>query len=91
MATTQREILALYEKHTGTTWEVEHIDTADLERETNEELARGDYSRIHRLVYRACFGEGYGGEFLEDSNYLLGLPKLDAKEFEDLVKRTLML
>lgn len=89
VVTTQREMLALYEEHTGTKWEVEHIDTAALERETNEQLARGDYSRIHHLVYRACFGEGYGSEFLEDSNDLLGLPKLDVKEFEDLVKRTL--
>lgn len=82
-------MLALYEEYTGTKWEVEYMDTADLEKETNEKLARGDYSTIYNLVYRACFGEGYGGEFLEDSNELLGLPKLDAKQFEALVKGTL--
>lgn len=89
VVTTQREMLALYERYTGTKWEVEHMDTADLEKETNEKLARGDYSTIYNLVYRACFGEGYGGEFLEDNNDLLRLPKLDAKEFEALVKGTL--
>lgn len=87
--TTQLEMLAVFEKLTGTKWEVEHKDTAEVERKVNEDLAKGDYSTISGLLYRVAFGEGYGGEFLEDSNELLGIPKLDKQGFEDVLKSTL--
>lgn len=89
LVTTQLEMLALYEKFTGTKWEVEYKETAELERRVNEDIAKGDYSTVGGLIYRAAFGEGYGGEFLEDSNELLGIPKLDKKGLEDVIKGTL--
>lgn len=90
VVTTQSELVALYEKHQGAKWEIEHVDTAELERETNKKLADNDYTTVYNLIFRAAFGEGYGGEFKEDSNDLLGLPKLlDAKGLEDVVKSTL--
>lgn len=89
ITTTQLEMLALYEKFTGAKWEVEHKETAELEREVNEDIAKGDYSTIGGLIYRAAFGEGYGGEFLEDSNELLGIQRLDKKGLEDVIKGTL--
>lgn len=65
------------------------MDTATLLQETNEKLAKGDYSTIYYQIYSACYAEGYGSEFVQDSNEVLGVKKLDAKGLEEVIKSTL--
>lgn len=65
------------------------MDTATLLQETNEKLAKGDYSTIHHQIYSACYAEGYGSVFTQDSNEVLGVKKLDAKGLEEVIRSTL--
>lgn len=83
------DILAIYEKLTGSKWEVEEKDTAEAERAANAKAAQGDFSTIHHVLYRYIFAEGYGGEFKDTHNGLLGIKVMDKEEIEAVVKSTL--
>lgn len=85
---TQRQILAIYEKLSGSKWEVEEKDTAEVENATNAKLAAGDFSTIFHLLYRAIYGEGYGGEFKKVDNELFGIKVLGKAGVEEIVKST---
>lgn len=87
-AVKQRDILAIYERLTGSKWEIEEKDTAELEKAANAKLAKGDPSSMYDLVIRSIFGEGYGGEFKDLSNELLGIKLFDKAEIEEVVKST---
>ncbi|KAI5852794.1 hypothetical protein DFP73DRAFT_506296 [Morchella snyderi] len=84
--TTQRELLALFEKHTGVKWAIEEKSTADVEKEVNAKLAKGDYSTIWQLIYRSVWGYGYGGKFEDVKNEELGIKELSEQEIEELIK-----
>lgn len=88
-AVKQLDILAIYERLTGSKWETEHKDTAELEKAANAKLAQGDSSTIYHLIYRGVFGEGYGGEFKDVDNEIVGVKLLNEAEIEEVVKSTL--
>lgn len=88
-AVKQRDILAIYERLTGSKWETEHKDTAKLEEAANLRLAQGDSSTIYHLVYRGIFGEGYGGEYKNVDNEIVGVKVLDEAGIEEVIKNTL--
>lgn len=84
-----RDLLAIYEKLTGSKWEVEEKDTAEVEKASNAKIAQGDFSTIYHVLYRCIFAEGYGGEFEDVDNELLGIKLLDQAGVEAIVKSTL--
>lgn len=88
LVTTQREILAIAEKLAlGRTWTPVDVSTADMEIAAQGKYEKGmvDLGASMGFLIRAVFGDGYGGEFEEVDNHLLGiLLKTDA-ELEELV------
>lgn len=68
---------------------MEEKSTEELEKATNEKLAKGDRSTIHNLLFRCSYAEGYGNKFKDLSNGILGLPQLDVEGLEEVLKSTL--
>lgn len=71
-----------------TKWEPIEVSTAEVEKSSNESLAKGEVNQGVMFGYlnRAVFGEGYGGQFQKDDNALLGLPYKSDAEIEALLK-----
>lgn len=74
-------------------WEIQNVDTEKLEMETYEALAGPAEKRNPHLYYnflfRAIFGEGYGGELTEVDNELLGVTMMSDGEVKKLVQDSL--
>ncbi|OBT68696.1 hypothetical protein VE03_01820 [Pseudogymnoascus sp. 23342-1-I1] len=86
--TTQREILGIAEKLTpGRKWTPVDVSSADLEAVSQQKFAEGkmDLGALMGFLIRAVFAEGYGGEFVEVDNELLGIPLKTEAELEELV------
>ena len=82
---TQKQLAQL----AGKKWEAPNVDTAVLEKESYAELGKEqpDFtSAMYGFLKRAVWGEGYGGEFTEVDNELLGIKMMSEKELEDVVK-----
>jgi uncharacterized protein YbjT (DUF2867 family) len=85
---TLKQLVAIYEKILGVKIETTVVSTADVERKANEKIAKGDFSGFVETLYRAIFGEGYGGDFEgRVSNELVGVQLLDEAGLEELVKK----
>ncbi|KFY64888.1 hypothetical protein V496_02963 [Pseudogymnoascus sp. VKM F-4515 (FW-2607)] len=86
--TTQREILGIAEKlKPERKWATVDVSTADMEAASQEKFAEGkvDLGALMGFLIRAVFAEGYGGEFEEVDNELLGIPLKTDAELEELV------
>lgn len=92
LVTTQRKILAIAQKaKPDFTWTPIDVSTADMETMAREKYANGmiDLDASVGFLCRSVFGEGYGGEFHEVDNELLGMPfKVDAN-LEELIRGVL--
>lgn len=68
-----------------------HVQTAEIEKASNEKLAKWDYSEEVLVPYFfvGIFGEVYGSLFAKDDNKLLGVPGKSEKEVEDIVAAVL--
>lgn len=88
IVTTQRKILDIAEKLApGRKWTPVPVSTADLEDASQANYAKGkvDLGSLMGMLIRVIFGEGYGGEFEEVDNELLGIPLKTDAELEELV------
>lgn len=86
--TTQREILGIAEKlKPERKWAPVDVSTADMEAASQGKFAEGkmDLGALMGFLIRAVFAEGYGGEFEEVDNELLGIPLKTDAELEELV------
>lgn len=86
---TQRKILTLARKIAPEKrWEPVDVSTEDAEAESREKYARGmiDMESSMGFLCRAIFGEGYGAEFQEVDNELLGIGFKSEAELEELVR-----
>lgn len=87
--TTQNQLISLAKKFVGEDgWEISNVKSADLEKSSNEALAKGDMSPgvWVNYIYRSIFGEGFGSEFTKVDNELVGIKGLDEKGLEALMK-----
>ncbi|KNG80512.1 oxidoreductase CipA-like protein [Aspergillus nomiae NRRL 13137] len=92
LVTTQRQIYTIVQKLApGRKWNPVDVSTAELEAKAREEWAKGntDLRSIVGLLCRAVFAEGYGGEFKEVDNELLGLGLKTEAGLEEVVKAVL--
>jgi nucleoside-diphosphate-sugar epimerase len=83
----QNQLVALASALTpGEEWKITKVDTAALEKECNEKLAKGevDGKVMFGFVKRAIFGAGYGGKFEYDHNQVLGIKGLTRPDLEEL-------
>lgn len=86
---TQNELIAMARKIDPTaTWDIRYASTHDLEKEAHERWNNGDHSPevVEKFINRAFLGKGYGGQFPETDNELLGIEELDKRELEELVR-----
>ncbi|RDW95081.1 hypothetical protein BP5796_00844 [Coleophoma crateriformis] len=86
---TQNQLIAAAQKADPSgQWEITDSASAALEQEGLAALAQGDYSMgtLSKLIYRAIYGQGYGGHYTTTDNALLGIKELDAAGVEALVR-----
>lgn len=75
----QNEILAVFEKATGSQWTVEKVDSEEAGRKATEGFKNGDYSTIPDLIRTVFLASSELGnwEKIGLSNDVLGLQKED--------------
>lgn len=89
---TQNQLISVAREIDGSgEWKIEHTNTASDEKEALASLAKGqtDEGVILKLLFRAVYGEGYGGRIENDDNELLGVEGLDAEGLKAVVKAAL--
>lgn len=89
---TQNKILSIARKLASERkWNPVVMKTADMEAESRDNYAKGVISLHSSLgfLYRAAFGEGYGGEFQHVDNELIGTGFKTDTDLEELVKAAL--
>lgn len=82
--TTQKKLVALGEKLTGSKFDVKTVKTAELESAAYVELGKEspDPNLWFSFIKRAVWGEGFGGDFKKTDNALLGIKGLSESEIE---------
>ncbi|KAI8244535.1 Oxidoreductase BOA1 [Colletotrichum sp. SAR 10_99] len=89
---TQRQIIAVAKEiDPSGSWTIQESQTAIEEQEALTGLKSGqvDIGVISKYLFRAIFGEGYGGKFDKVDNELLGVEGLDANGLRDVVRYVL--
>lgn len=79
----QNQILASFEKATGSKWEVVRVDADEQRKAGQAKMASGDFSGAMSLIRYINTVEGHGGNYAtysESSNELLFLPKPNLDE-----------
>lgn len=74
----QNQVLACFEKATGTKWEATHVDAEEEKRTGFEKMSKGDFSGAMSLIRYINCVDGHGGNYIEyrkSANGLLSLPK----------------
>lgn len=76
------EIIKTIEELTGTTYTVNKVSSADLQKLGEEKLSKGDYSAFGPLVTAWNYADGAGKGLTPETsaNELLGLKEEDLKE-----------
>lgn len=92
LVTTQRKMLAIAQKVApDCKWTPSDVSTADMEIMARDKYANGmvDLAASMGFFCRSVFGEGYGGEFQEVDNELLGIPLKTDADLEELIRGVL--
>ena len=85
---TQLQLARIAEKVTGKKWDAKVVSTADLEKAAYEELKKPAPNMLvlFGFIFRAIWGEGYGGEFKKVDNEWLGIDLMSEADIEATVK-----
>jgi len=84
---TQNELLGLAQQLTpGENWEVNQVSTADLAKESLEEIHKKEVTPKTMLGFlkRAMFAPGYGNHFEHVHNSILGIREMTGPDLEEL-------
>ncbi|KFX89504.1 hypothetical protein V490_06979 [Pseudogymnoascus sp. VKM F-3557] len=90
---TQNEAVEIGKKLVGEEgWVVTNVKSADLEADAWADLKAQKFDGPVWLnfIYRAIFGDGYGGQFEGKDNALLGVPTFGREDFEKTLKGALL-
>lgn len=93
LVTTQRKILDLARGIApDRKWNPVDASTKDMEAVAREKYAKGQFDLKSSMGFfcRSVFGEGYGAEFEEIDNELLGIPLKTEKDLEELLRTVLV-
>ncbi|KAJ5956852.1 hypothetical protein N7501_011131 [Penicillium viridicatum] len=88
LVTTQRKMLAIAQKVApDRKWTPTDVSTSDMETMARDKYANGaiDMEASMGFFCRSVFGEGYGGEFQEVDNKLLGISLKTDADMEELM------
>lgn len=89
---TQKQLLELAKKALpGKEWRTVDVDTKDVERSSNEGLAKGEFTAevMYGYLYIAVFRDGMANSFEKLDNELLGIKGMTDAEVEAAVKEVL--
>ncbi|OBT70354.1 hypothetical protein VE03_00302 [Pseudogymnoascus sp. 23342-1-I1] len=89
---TQNEAVEIGKRLVGEEgWVVTHAKSADLEAEAWADLKaqKFDGGLWIKFIYKAIFGEGYGGSYEGKDNALLGVPTFSKEDLEKAIKEAL--
>lgn len=92
LITTQQKMLAIAQKVApDRTWTPIDASTADMETMARDKYANGmvDLRASMGFFCRSVFAEGYGGEFQEVDNKLLGIPLKTDADLEEAIRKVL--
>ncbi|OQE26414.1 hypothetical protein PENSTE_c005G03273 [Penicillium steckii] len=92
LVTTQNEMLAIAQKvKPEITWTTKNVSTAEMEDMAQQKYASGSMDLVASVGFfcRSVYAEGYGGEFKEVDNDLLGIPLKSKADLEVLIKDVL--
>lgn len=92
LVTTQNEMLAIAQKvKPEITWTTKNVSTAEMEDMAQQKYASGSMDLVASVGFfcRSVYAEGYGGEFKEVDNDLLGIPLKSKADLEVLIKNVL--
>ncbi len=84
----QNELLALAQQLTpGEKWDVKHVSTADLEKESLEQIQKKQVTpaTMLGLIKRAIFAPEFGGKFEHVHNSVLGIKGMTEPDLEELI------
>lgn len=72
-------------------WEPVSVNTVDIEKSSNEGIARGEFTFpvMVGYLFRGIFGEGFGNKFEKDDNALLGITGKTEADVEAIFKTVL--
>lgn len=85
---TQNQLLGLAQSLTpGENWEIKQVNTADLEKESLEQIEKKEVTPITMigLIKRTIFAPGYGTAFEHVHNSVLGIRGVTGPDLEELV------
>jgi hypothetical protein len=96
--TTQNDVLRLLEKHSGSTFTVQHVDGADVARDGNVRAAKSvpsfrptgnlEYADgVSETVFAAIYGNGNLNHFSQTKGLWNDALGLESEDLEDTVKR----
>lgn len=89
LVTTQRQMLQIAKKLAPTRqWETVYADTAEMEAAALEKYSRGEMDLFSSMGFfcRSVFGQGYGGEFSQVDNELLGISLKNEADLENVIR-----
>lgn len=92
LITTQNEMLAVARSvKPEIIWTPKNVSTAEMETMAQQKYASGSMDLVASVGFfcRSVFAEGYGGEFKEVDNDLLGIPLMSKADLEALIKSAL--
>lgn len=84
----QNQLLALAQQLTpGEDWDVKHVNTADLEKQSLEEIEKKEVTPATMLgfIKRAVFSPEYGNHFEHVHNSVLGVRGMTGPDLEELI------
>ena len=84
---TQNQLVNITEKLSGDKFKTTTWDTKEGETKAFEALKKGDHSVMLSFLKRAIWGEGYGGEFTDVDNELLGVKMLSDNKIKEIVAK----
>ncbi|KAM0329872.1 hypothetical protein ACHAQA_004037 [Verticillium albo-atrum] len=87
---TQNQLIAIAKDIDATgNWKIDHVNSEEEEKKAYEGVARGeiDIGTITKFLYRAVYGQGYGGKIEKHDNELLGVQGLDLQGLKNLVQK----
>ena len=71
-------------------WETQVVSTEKMEKEALESLAGPEEKRkpylMYDFIFRAIYGDGYGGKLSKVDNELLGVKMMSDEEVKELVE-----
>ncbi|KAF5252629.1 hypothetical protein FANTH_2524 [Fusarium anthophilum] len=91
IAITQNQIIEIAKHVDGKEWTTSAASTVEIEEKAHQALKSSDPAEVAGsalgFIARACWGEGYGGDFSKkNNNDLLGIPGLSTAGLEELVR-----